>query len=104
MRTKIEGSQIRRNLFAFQTGFVTPPILATPVETFRPTSLLRYAAALAGSDNATYSALINADCDNGAALGGVSGVRGGDGDAAHCLGTHGTEDEMLACTLGHALN
>jgi hypothetical protein len=68
MRTKIEGSRIRRNPFAFQTGFVTPPILATPVETFRPTSLLRYPAALAGSVVATDSALLIADCDNGAGL------------------------------------
>jgi hypothetical protein len=46
--TKIESPQLRRKLFAFRPGFVTPPILATPVETFRPPSLFKYAAALAG--------------------------------------------------------
>src|SRR5215204_7081987 len=66
--TKIESPQIRRKLFAFKPGFVTPPILTTPVETFRPTSLLRYAAASTGAVVATGSASVNADCDNGVTL------------------------------------
>jgi hypothetical protein len=66
--TKIESPQIRRKLFAFKPGFVTPPILTTPVETFRLTSLLRYAAASTGAVVATGSASVNADCDNGVAL------------------------------------
>ena len=34
---RLERRQIQRKLRAFRTGFVAP-ILATPVETFRPTS------------------------------------------------------------------
>jgi hypothetical protein len=39
-----------------------------PVETFHPTSLLRYAAALAGSVVATVSVSVNADYDYGVHL------------------------------------
>jgi hypothetical protein len=63
-----------------QTGFVSTPSLATPVETFHPTSLLRYTAALAGSVVATDSASVDADCDNGAALSHEGGERWRDGD------------------------
>jgi hypothetical protein len=66
--TKIESPQIRRKQFAFKPGFVTPPILTTPVETFRLTSLLGYAAASTGAVVATGSASVNADCDNGVTL------------------------------------
>jgi hypothetical protein len=59
--TKIWSPHIRRKLFAFRADFVTLPILATPVETFRPTSLLRYAGALAGSVVATDPVSVNAD-------------------------------------------
>jgi hypothetical protein len=48
-----EGPPIGRKLFAFRGGFVSRPILATRVEVFHPTSLLRYVAALAGSVVAT---------------------------------------------------
>jgi hypothetical protein len=59
---------MRRKQFAFRPDFVTPPILATPVETFRPTTLLRYAAALVGAVVATDPASANADHNNGADL------------------------------------
>src|SRR5829696_3391718 len=62
---KIESRQIRRKLFALRLSLVTLPILVTLVETFRPTSLLNYAAAPAGTVLATNSASANADYDNG---------------------------------------
>ena len=59
---------MRRKQFAFRPGFVTPPILATPVETFRPTSLLRYAVALACTVVATDNVSVDADHNNGAVV------------------------------------
>jgi len=49
-------------------GFCSPPIPAAAVEMFRPTSLLRYAAALAGAVVATDAASVDADRDNGIRL------------------------------------
>jgi hypothetical protein len=72
--TKIESPHIRRKLFAFTPGCVTPPVLTTPVETFRPTLLLGYAAASTGAVVATGSASINADCDNGTVLHSASSI------------------------------
>jgi hypothetical protein len=52
-------------------------MLAKAVETFRPTSLPRYAAALAGAVVATDTASVDAGCDNGAGLHGEVRRRGG---------------------------
>jgi len=49
-------------------GFCSPPMPAAAVEMFRPTSLLRYAAALAGAVVATDAASVDADRDNGIRL------------------------------------
>jgi hypothetical protein len=75
--TKIERRQDQRKLYAFRTGFVTPPILAGPVETFRPTLLLRHAAEAppAVAVVATDTASVDADRDNGAGLRGACGAR-----------------------------
>jgi hypothetical protein len=73
--TKIEIRQNQRKRCAFRIGFITPPILATPVETLCPTSPLGYATALAGTVVATGPASANADYDNGAVLRGLSRCR-----------------------------
>ena len=79
--TKIESPHIRRKLFAFGAGFVIHPILTTPIETFRPTSLFRYAAAMP----CFIPASADADCDNGAGLHGTPRCGGWDRCETRCV-------------------
>ena len=85
-----DSTDDQRKLFAFRPGFVAFLSFATSAETFHPTSLLRYAAALAGSVVATVSAPADADYDNGVTL----------HDAARCRRGHEHAAKRVETSIG----